>query len=806
MAEFIEGTYMVISVISGLALDVVGAQDKSKVNVQQYTPQTEKMDGQIWAVTQYSNGWQFKNSLTNKVMDVDGAQFVTKRNVWQYDDTNSVAQRWAIVPDGGTYTYKSVSYDTYAIRPYSAQTLSLDVSGGGTTPGTNVQIYTNNSSDAQRWIFVPVPVFTDDGTYMICPAPQPNLVVGVSAGSTANKAKTVLQSVSDENHQIVRTEVDPETFNVFFHFVHSNYCLDVYGGNPTIVSGTAKGNDVVQYVPNQTVAQRWLPIKKENTTFLGETYPTYELAMVANNYWVLDCWGISKTSAASASSYVDDTAVKVGTRHGYGNQRFVFIKTEIFGNGISRPGDIDQKELSRVGAGDVTVSGLTFVSDETLYQARYKVLRYGSDRKTPLSDTGWLNFDDDSSSRFGWGDAWTPTFEAVPSEGRVTIPFTKTVSLDSTYQYAEFITEVRVYSDSYKYGEIEGYKAHGPIVRSTVKIVQIPEITVGSSSIFKNTETGKIGIKTTLSDSLGNGCSFLRGRISGEDGEAITEWQTTSSMTVEHLIDGQLLRFPYPEESLNFEYSMLTKDGVSFDGTIPFSIQYSGSSSITVEYLEDSLTAKVKSPSDPYEFSFVEVSNLGTKKFIENSVVETVGSQTVWKCVPPLNRDVKVIKIGSQDGQNWTYTESIVRIDSHLFVWNWTEIGASDKFERCAAIIINSDAPPAQTRRHTSDVKFSSPSGRVRPVAFASRTISTDISVKGVVVDEDASYYAVGPIPDSTKLGRIELLATLSGRGIHPIYRTPYGDWSQVAIEDVDVSKNDMNLSDATVTQRIVED
>ena len=174
--------------------------------------------------------------------------------------------------------------------------------------------------------------------------------------------------------------------------------------------------------------------------------------------------------------------------------------------------------------------------------------------------------------------------------------------------------------------------------------------------------------------------------------------------------------------------------------------------------------------------------------------------------MPPLNKDVKVIKIGSADGSSWSYSEQTARIDSHLFIWNWTDLGSTDIYDSSAAIIINSDSPPDQTRKYTPDVKFSSPSGRVLPVAFASSNVSIDMSVKGVVVDDGVKYQAAGPLPDNTKLTRVTRLASLSGKGIHPIYRTPYGDWSQVAIEGVDTSKTEMYLSGASITQRSVED
>ncbi len=786
MAELIEGTYAVICVASGLALDVKGASDKSKTNVQQWNP--NYTDAQIWALSNFSNGWQFKCSLTNKCLDINGASVTSGTNVQQYDDNNSRAQRWSIVSDNGTYTFNGKSYDTYRIHPYTNSGLSLAVSGSSTAAGANVIIWTNSaSSQGQRWIFVPVSVFTEGGTYFICPVGDPSVTLDVASSSTANSANVVFWPMRESNNQIVRTVIDSETFNTTFYFAHSGKCLDVKGGNP------ANGTKVQQYQSNATGAQKWLPIKKGSVTYQGEVYPTYELVVVANSGFVL---------AAPSSNTSSGTQLIVWTRNNSNSQRFFFVKTEAIGNDISAPGNIEQIEFHRDGVGDVSVSDLTFLSKETAFQARYKVRKYTQGKKTYV-DSEWMNYRDDSTSRSGWGDAWTSTFTATPVEERITIPFTKTVSLDATYQSAEFIVEVRTYKDSYG----TGFKAHGPATSSTVKILQTPEVSVGTSGFAYDSKNGNFGITTELTDSLGNGCSFLRGRIIGGDGDPISDWQTSSNMTITHSFGGSLLRLPSVSESLTFEYSMLTNDGLSVSGKEPFTFTYSGSSTLSISYPdEEALIAVASSPSSTYEHCFIEVPYFGGTRLIENKKTSTSGGVSSWKCLPPLNKDVKVIKIGSADGSSWSYSEQTARIDSHLFIWNWTDLGSTDIYDSSAAIIINSDSPPDQTRKYTPDVKFSAPSGRVLPVAFASSNVSIDMSVKGVVVDDGVKYQAAGPLPENTKLTRVTRLASLSGKGIHPIYRTPYGDWSQVAIEGVDTSKTEMYLSGASITQRSVED
>lgn len=787
MAELTEGTYTIISVRSGLAIDVKGGDDKSGVNVRQWTPNYR--DAQIWAATLQSDGWQFKASLTNKCMDILNGHLVSGTNVRQWDDNNGKnAQRWAVVSDGKTYTFRNKSYPTFYIRPYRAQTLSLDVSGGSMQPGANVQIYTNNSTDAQRWIFFPVPVFTNEGTYWISPAADPAMVADVTSASTANYANVMLYPSHGGNNQIVKTEVDEETFNTTFYFAHSNKCLDVRGG-----AAATAGTNVIQYQPNGSVAQKWLPIKRGSLIYEGETIPTYELATVSNHNLVLDCEG---------GKFASRTNLRVWTRQSNEAQRFAFIKTEVLGNTLSAPGVVDQKEFTRVGAGSVEISGLTFQSKETAFQARYKLQSYDKTRSS-YTESAWMNLDDDSTSRSGWGDAWTPTFTGSPVHGRVTIPFTKNVTVNATNPFVRMVIENRVYKDNYG----SGFKAHGPVKSSTIDLMLIPEVSLISMKPVYNFTSKKLGLEIAFSDSLDAGSSFCKSRILGGDGVPISGWISSSSTRHQHFIGESLLRFPKNGEKLTFEYSLLTTYGASVSGSIERTFSYSGSSPISLSYRTDHTESiDVSSPSTSYEHTFVEVTRFGRTRLVENQLVSSEGGTTTWRCLPPLNRDVKIVKIGSDDGISWTYSETTARVDSHLFIWNWTNYESSSPYLNSAAVIVNSDNPPSQTRTSSMDVKFHSPSGRIRPVAFADRNVSTDMSVKGVVIDEGVEYQAAGPVPDNTKIDRIESLIELSGVGIHPVYRTPYGDWSQVAIESVDISKTERYMSQVSVTQRSVED
>ena len=99
-------------------------------------------------------------------MEVTNNKIQNGTNVRQWEDNNSHAQRWDIEPDGKTVAIGGKSYPTYVIKSHGTE-FAVDVSGGNAQAGTNIQLYTANGTDAQRWVFIPIETFTNGGTYKI---------------------------------------------------------------------------------------------------------------------------------------------------------------------------------------------------------------------------------------------------------------------------------------------------------------------------------------------------------------------------------------------------------------------------------------------------------------------------------------------------------------------------------------------------------------------------------------------------------------------------------------------------------------
>lgn len=800
MAEPSEGTYIILNVKSKLAIDVKGASDKSGANVQQWT-KTGK-DSQIWALTKQTNGWEIICSLTGKSLDVASA--ASGQNVRQWNDTNSTLQRWAVDTDGKTVTYNSVSYPSYIIKAKNNTSLVLDVESGSTSAGANIRLYSSNSSEAQRWILIPAAILNTSGVYEIVLAEDTSMCIDIASGSTANKANAQVYSRNGTNAQKFFADVDDDdTFTTVFRNVASNRVLDISGG-------TAKnGANIWQYNSNGSTAQKWLPVRNGSVKIDGQTYSTYNIRAQSGTNFVMDCKGGGKTAK---------TNIQLWTNNGSAAQKFAFVKSDALDTSIPTPPAFTPTSFSRNGSGNVTVEGLTFVGNEPYYQARY-FIRYFTAGRSAQKDTAWKNLADDSTSRSGWGDAWNYTIQCGRPNGdndskKLAIPFSKTVTLDgNTQRSAELHIEYRLFRPAGDFsnfhindriteiGSGKDYPMHGNSRTVVISITQNPVFTAKSFGFVEDSANNMFGVRIAVGDSIGNKCEVFRGRLLGADGNPITEWVSDNSMTLDFYANGALRRIPESNEACTLEYQVLTDERASSSGTLTANFSY-GSSSLALNpvigEIGESCVATVTNPTVNRAYCLVETPDT------DGSVVRmcerdsSVTGQMAWKCLPPLNRDAKIIIIGSSNGTGWSRTDLTCRISTHNFIWNWSD--------EHAIVIINSDAPPAQTRSYTTDAQFNSPLGRINPVGFASTAVQSDLSITGVIVDPDASYESAAPLPEKSTREDILKLVRLAGNGIHPVYRTPYGDWHIVEVESVDVSKTELYLSAVSVKQRAVDE
>ena len=187
---------------------------------------------------------------SKKSIDVQNGGTKINTNVCQYELNNTINQKW-ILNDLGNGYYNIIS---------KANGLYIDVQGGlSNNNGTNIQLYYNNGSDAQKFKFTPTNII-DEGTYQISSTINTNRVFDISGGSKDNFANLQLWNWDYVEQQYFNVKVNSNNEYTIIA-KHSNKAIDVQNG------GTKPGTNVAQYEQNGTINQKWLIEEAGNNSY-----------------------------------------------------------------------------------------------------------------------------------------------------------------------------------------------------------------------------------------------------------------------------------------------------------------------------------------------------------------------------------------------------------------------------------------------------------------------------------------------------------------------------------------------------------
>ena len=192
---------------------------------------------------------------------------------------------------------------TYSIKAYLDVNYSMDVYNAGKTNGTNLQIFSYNKSDAQKWIIKDV----GNGYYSIISLCN-NLSLDVYNASTVNGTKIQLYESNGTNAQKFKfnevKEVGSKTINDGYYFIGSslnnNKVLDIANGT------IAQNTNVQIYDINSSLAQKWY-IKYQNNGY-------YKIISNKNENYCLEVEN-------------SGTNVQIATCNGNNNQNWIIKKT-----------------------------------------------------------------------------------------------------------------------------------------------------------------------------------------------------------------------------------------------------------------------------------------------------------------------------------------------------------------------------------------------------------------------------------------------------------------------------------------------
>ena len=242
-AKIDDGIYTILSSINTkFAVDVYGARKTNKTNIWLY--QANNTKAQQFRFERQSNGYyKITNVNSGLAMDVYGGRTANKTNVWQYKWNGSKAQQWKLVSTGDGY---------YELESALNANMVLDVYGGKAVNKRNIQIYKRNGTKAQRFklsaVYVGPPQPDDGGLYTIKTA-DGKFVLDVYGASLKNDANVQLYTSNNTNAQKWYMNKSGSYYTITS--ACSGLRLDIDG------SVTTNGTNVIQFIHDETTGQKW---------------------------------------------------------------------------------------------------------------------------------------------------------------------------------------------------------------------------------------------------------------------------------------------------------------------------------------------------------------------------------------------------------------------------------------------------------------------------------------------------------------------------------------------------------------------
>ncbi|WP_297053862.1 RICIN domain-containing protein [uncultured Dubosiella sp.] len=306
------GNYVkIMNVSSGKVLDVAGGVAKPNTNVQQF--QWNGSESQLWIAVSTNTGIKLISALDkNLVLDLNNGYTSNGTNVKVYTSNDSKAQRWKFnkVEDPKTVldrlaaqNVKTLSDGYYTIATMMNTGKTLDVFNASKTNGANIQIYSNNGTDAQLF------QVSHSGNYVKIMNVASGKVLDV-AGGVAKPNTNVQQYQWGGGRNQLWIAVSTNTGIKLISALDKNLVLDLNNGY------TSNGTNVKVYTSNDSKAQRWKfnkvedpkaaldRLAKQSIKYVAEG--EYEIHSMINEQYNLDVTNADKKTGANVQLYIDN--------------------------------------------------------------------------------------------------------------------------------------------------------------------------------------------------------------------------------------------------------------------------------------------------------------------------------------------------------------------------------------------------------------------------------------------------------------------------------------------------------------------
>jgi hypothetical protein len=217
---------------------------------------------------------------TDQVLDVDNGSTAPGANVQQFTDNGTNAQRWTVTLQADGH-YKLLNKNSGH---------ALDVAGASAAPGTNVQQWTDNGNDAQRWQLQAM----SGGFYKLLHKGT-DQALDVASNSVSPGAN--VQQYTDNGNDAQRWQLNlvdqPIVSGGVYRLTHkgTTQCLEVPSNS------ASPGTAVQQYTDNGNDAQRWVITRMADGYYKLTHRNTNQCLEVASN---------STSLGATVQQYTDN--------------------------------------------------------------------------------------------------------------------------------------------------------------------------------------------------------------------------------------------------------------------------------------------------------------------------------------------------------------------------------------------------------------------------------------------------------------------------------------------------------------------
>ena len=271
-----QGFVTFTNVNSGKVLDLDGAITKNDRNIHQYASNGTR--AQKWIVQKSVSGYAIVSAIdTSYVLDLRNGTVSSGSNIQLYKSNNTAAQQWTF----SKYVTERERCDSYANQNKGLMSdgvyyiknknvnYALDVANGSLYGGANVQLYSLNRTNAQKW-----KITHDSKGYVMFQNVGSGMYL--TAGGNGDSANVYQQKQSNEYNQKWVITFDNNQNLHIISALNSTIVLDVKNGN------ISNGSNIQLYTSNNSNAQKWvfeyinINVSDELTHIMGTSQTTVD--------------------------------------------------------------------------------------------------------------------------------------------------------------------------------------------------------------------------------------------------------------------------------------------------------------------------------------------------------------------------------------------------------------------------------------------------------------------------------------------------------------------------------------------------